>query len=732
MTIETLLETIKESGNSQIDVSVVKKAYELAERAHRGQKRKSGEPYIQHPLHVANTLATVRLDTATIAAALLHDTLEDTPVTKEDIREAFGPNILRLVEGATKLNNLKVTEGTGREIASENLRKMFLAMAADIRVVLIKLSDRYHNMRTLDALSDEQRQRIAKETLNVYAPLANRLGIGELRTRLEDLAFPIILPKEAEWTRKLFEEEIESKRFLLKNIEQEVRKLLEDNGYKTLEIHGRIKGLYSLYRKLLRYDKNISKIYDLAALRVVVETIPACYAALGIIHKAYKPLVGRIKDYISIPKANGYRSLHTTVITPKGGILEIQIRTKEMHEAAEYGVVAHWHYIETGKPSEGAPAVEDHLAWVQQLAEWQKEIESGEEFEENLRIDLFHDRIFVFTPSSEVLDLPEGATPIDFAYAIHTRLGHQAESAIVNDHDHPLEAALANGDVVRIVTNPNSIEYPKRSWLPLVKTAAAKRAIRQWYSQRDREENVKEGHRLLDEHVGRLKGVAFDRIQSAKRHLLLSALNKKSEEELFLAVGRGDLSPESITRRLFAMDDFFRPRAGTPGVIGQVFGYKPQPRAWITDLCGIISNFAKDCRAEVGSPIKAIIRRGEHQSTMVHAASCPVLKAAQEDPDVEIVEAEWDTTIDTVGEVSLEVTAVDRFGLVNDLTKLILESDHQLSYIHADTRKAKNGTVTVYLMVELESLEELDTVLSGIGNLQGILSVQRIGKIPQL
>ncbi|MCA9375855.1 MAG: bifunctional (p)ppGpp synthetase/guanosine-3',5'-bis(diphosphate) 3'-pyrophosphohydrolase [Candidatus Doudnabacteria bacterium] len=733
MTIDSLIDSIEAIPDSRIDTDVVRKAYEVAERAHDGQTRTSGEPYIQHPLHVAQTLAQLKLDTSTIAAAILHDTLEDTAVTKDDIREQFGPSVLRLVEGVTKLNKVQFKQSEGREYMLENLRKMFLAMAADIRVVLIKLADRYHNMLTLDALPQAKQRRIAQETLNIYAPLANRLGIGELRSKLEDLSFPILFPKESAWTQKIFEEEISKKRDVLELVQHELRELLEAEGIEVEGIHGRIKGLYSLYRKLLRYNKNINKIYDLAALRIILPDIPSCYTALGLIHKRYKPLVGRIKDYISIPKSNGYQSLHTTVITPKGGIVELQLRTQEMHQKAEYGVIANWYYSEQGKPSEGVAPMGGHMKWVQQLAEWQREIQSSEEFEENLRIDVFKNRIFVFTPQGEVLDLPDGATAIDFAYAIHTSLGHSARSCKINRKERPLEATLQNGDVVDIITNEHNKEAPQRTWLSVVKTSFARRSIKEWLRKVDRKEKISEGHQLLDHHIKRLKDLTFDEIPNARRKTLLKTLNLKTEDDLFLALGQGDLSPRAVMNNIFKKEDIIRPRKRQSGAFGFPFGKeKAAPRAWIDGHNSLITHLAKNCKPSVGHDIKVIINRGEHKSAVIHSATCKKIVQKELHPGEEIVDAEWDNTAETIGDISIELAAIDRVGMLFEITNLIRKTQHNIALMHADGSKTREGTVRVYLRVELHSLEEADELLQKLSRVQGILSVKRIEKIPPL
>ncbi|MFY9462421.1 MAG: RelA/SpoT family protein [Candidatus Sungiibacteriota bacterium] len=466
------------AGHTSADLAFVKNAYLFAETAHKEQKRKSGEPYIIHPLAVASRLAAMRLDKETIAAALLHDVCEDTECTIKEIKKEFGGEVAFLVEGVTKLDQIRY-KGTERN--AENLRKMFLAVAEDIRVVLIKLADRLHNMETLEHVAPEKQKRIALETLEIYAPLAYRLGIGEIKGRLEDLAFPYIYPQEYRWLMEHIKDTFEERMSYIARLIPKVSEEFAKEKITPLDIHARAKHYYSLYKKLLAHDMDISKIHDLVAVRIVVGTIEDCYRALGVIHALWKPLPGRIKDYIAIPKPNGYRSLHTTIFGPEGKITEIQIRTKEMHDEAENGITAHWAYSEAKTkephrlPSFGGLARNKNLAWVQQLREWQKEFQNPEEFLESLKIDFFKDRIFVFTPKGEVFDLPEGSTPIDFAYQVHSDVGASAVGSRVNGKMVSLDYRLASGDVVEILTQKN--KKPNQDWLEFVKTAGARKKI---------------------------------------------------------------------------------------------------------------------------------------------------------------------------------------------------------------------------------------------------------------
>ncbi len=489
MNVNNLFSTLESFGYSKDAHALIRSAYDFAAKAHERQKRKSGEPYIIHPLSTALRLANMRLDASTIAAALLHDVCEDTACTATDLKKNFGEEIAFLVEGVTKLDKIKYR---GTERSAESLRKMFLAVAEDVRIVLIKLVDRLHNMETLAHVAAEKQKRIALETLEIYAPLAYRLGIGELKGQLEDLAFPYVYPKEYEWLVGLIKNHSADRRRYMENLSPLVVGEFKRENIAFLNVHTRVKHLYSLYKKLLKYDMDLTKVYDLVALRVVVDTIEQCYAALGAIHKLWRPMPGLVKDYIALPKPNGYRSLHTTVFGPEGHTVECQIRTHEMHEEAENGIAAHWAYSETKGGSryargEASFAPQKELLWIQQLREWQKEFKNPDEFLEALKIDFFKNRIFVLTPKGDVIDLPEGATPIDFAYQVHTGIGHIAAGARVNNKMIPLDYQLHNGDVVEIMTQRN--KKPSPDWLNFVRSAHARKKIAAFF-RKEREEET--------------------------------------------------------------------------------------------------------------------------------------------------------------------------------------------------------------------------------------------------
>jgi GTP pyrophosphokinase len=471
---KTLLKTIKEY-TPKADLELVELAFDFAKNAHQDQKRMTGEDYIYHPLATAQILAEMKLGTPIIIASLLHDIPEDTKISLVEIEKNFGEDVANMVDGITKLGSIKYR---GIERYIENLRKMFLAMAKDLRVILIKFADRLHNLRTLYALPRNKQIRIASEVMEIYAPIANRLGMYEMKGKLEEESFKYLFPKEYNWLKKLVEEQTKAKEKYLNKIIQFVKQELKEENIEFIEVKGRVKQLYSLYEKLLKHNKDINRVYDFIALRIIVKDVPTCYAVLGIIHKKLKPLKGRIKDYIAQPKPNGYSSLHTTVFTPDGEIIEIQIRSQEMEEVAEYGIAAHWHYDEKG-------SLKPHkiIKWVEDLTQWHKELVANQKFLENLKIDVFQDRIFVFTPKGDVIDLPAGATPIDFAYYVHTDVGNQCTGALINNHIASLNTPLKSGDVIEILTDKNR-KYPSTDWLKFVKTSQAKSKIKSILSKR--------------------------------------------------------------------------------------------------------------------------------------------------------------------------------------------------------------------------------------------------------
>lgn len=517
----------------------IAKAIEFARQAHAGQSRASGAPYIEHPLAVASILADLRMDVPTIIAALLHDVVEDTPYTLEDIEERFGSEVAQLVDGVTKLDRLEVR--TREEEQAENLRKMLLAMAKDIRVILIKLADRLHNMRTLKHLAADRVQRIAKETMEIYAPLAHRLGIYRIKWELEDLAFQHLQPEAFQMMKELVAKKRKEREAAVEAVTQELTRRLEQMGM-VAELSGRAKHLYSIYQKMYKQGKDFSQIYDLVAVRVMVETVKDCYAVLGLVHSLWKPVPGRFKDYIAMPKSNLYQSLHTTVMGPEGEPIEVQIRTFEMHHTAEYGIAAHWRYKEGSKEDR---EFEQKLSWLRQLLEWQRDMRDAREFMDTLKVDLFSDEVFVFTPKGDVLDLPAGSTPIDFAYRIHTDVGNHCVGAKINGRIVPLTTPLENGDIVEVLVNRKS-PGPSVDWLNIVQTSQAKNRIRQWIRKERRQEHLSRGQEILDRELKRAGlSLQHDRLQE-----LVKKVGYGTVDELAVGISDGMINPVQAVNRI--------------------------------------------------------------------------------------------------------------------------------------------------------------------------------------
>lgn len=697
------------------EAQLVEKALSFATKYHEGQKRGSGEAFISHPIAVALPLAKLKFDYETICAALMHDVVEDTDATHADVKNEFGPQIASLVSGLTKLNKIKYKDSL-EEYSVENLRKMFLAMAQDIRVVIIKLSDRLHNLQTLDGLSPKSQKRIAEESLEIYAPLASRLGIGNMKGALEDLAFKYTEPEEYTWTRETLEETVPRKeRFLIEFSENLVEKLKEED-LQIIDAHGRVKRIYSLYKKLLRYEKNINRIYDLVAMRLIVPSIADCYKSLGIIHENYKPLIGRIKDYIATPKANGYQSLHTTVITPQGEIAEVQIRTLKMHHEAEYGIAAHWYYDDTRtKDSNGDNHLEKHN-WIQQLAEWQQELQDNSEFKQSLKIDFFKDRIFVFTPLGEVLDLPDGATPIDFAYAIHTDIGHKCIGAKINGKLSTLDSLLSNGDMVEIMTSKQ--KSPSHDWLNFVKTNGAKTKIKAWFKKSHREKNLEDGKHILNRRLQHLKQLSIEKIKTSKKDQAAKLLDYTSFENALVSLGQGEISVDKIIKHLIPQEEVLVSQSKNKFIF---FGKSQQtPRAIIEGERGILTNIARCCNPIPGDPIVAYITL--NQGASIHKVDCNDL--SQNKDSARIVNAAWDKTPSSLSTASIEIHCLDRVGMLNDISAVFTDLKANItnfSYRH----KTKQDIVVLQASFEVNNVSYLLKIIEAIEKVDGVLKVIR-------
>jgi GTP pyrophosphokinase len=711
------LESLLAQYLPESEVASVRRACEVAEQAHGDQLRVSGEPYITHPLSVAKILAGLRLDTATIVAALLHDVVEDTSIPLEDIEREFGPEVAHIVDGVTKLTALQLRSDESplvnpREAESaENLRKMFLAMAEDLRVVLVKLADRLHNMQTLQSLRPDKQRRIAQETLEIYAPLANRLGIWDIKWQLEDLSFRYLEPDEYKRiARSLAQRRVEREAY----IDQAVGALRAelDTHKIRAEVFGRPKHLYSIYHKMQERGADLTQIYDLLAVRVIVETIPECYNALGVVHGKWHPLPGQIDDYIATPKESGYQSLHTTVVF-SGKPLEIQIRTREMHQVAEYGVAAHWRYKE-GKRQDAR--YDDKIAWLRQLMDWHKDVSSGAvTFVDSLRTDVFQQQVYVFTPKGEIKELPAGATPLDFAYRIHTEIGHRCVGAKIGGRLVPLTHRLQNGDIVEIVTSRSS-RGPSRDWLipayGYLHTANAREKVRQWFRKAAREENIARGRELLDRELKRLG------LSDVKLEDIASAFHYERLDDFFAAMGYGDVHPQQLASRLSGL--LPKPEAPVPTVSAPTDERMGGVR--VNGVGDLFTRLARCCNPVPGDQVIGFITRG--RGVTVHRADCASVR--NEDEPERLVAVQWGgRTERQLAPVTMRIVAHDREGLLRDLGAVIADEQVNISGINLVLQK--DQTAIVSATVDVPDLEKLSRLMARIESVRDVQSVRREG-----
>ncbi len=696
------------------DAELVRRAYAYATEAHGAQKRVSGEPYITHPAAVAMLIAELGMEAATIAATLLHDVPEDTARTTEDIRLEFGDEIGRLVEGVTKLGRL---QGQSRDAhQAENIRKMFLAMAEDLRVVIIKLCDRLHNMRTLAPLPPEKQQRIARQTIEIYAPLAHRLGIWQIKWELEDLAFKYLEPEQY----KEVAEHLAARRQVRERfIDQAMKTLaseLEKAGIRA-ELSGRAKHLWSIAQKMRRKGVGFDEVYDLLAIRVIVADVPGCYAALGIVHTLWPPIPGQFDDYIAVPKANLYQSLHTAVMGPGGQPLEIQVRTQEMHALSEYGIAAHWRYKEGGKADRDRD-YESKLAWVRQLLEWQHDVADAQEFVESLKVDVFQDEVFVFTPKGEVKALTAGATPIDFAYRIHTDVGHRTIGAKVNGRIVPLDHRLQSGDIVEIVTS-KAARGPSRDWIGMVRTPGAREKIRQWFKRSQRDENITHGKELLDRELKRLAQRSLGDLSGEDLRRVTEALNMHDVDTLFASLGYGEVTAAQVVMRLGIVDDA---EQQLPGSAPQLPPTTARGGVTVKGVDDLLVRFAVCCNPVPGDPIVGYITRG--RGVTVHRADCTNVKASSEKE--RHVEVEWERTAARTYPVAIRIEGWDRDGFLRDVAAVISENQVALMALSALANPDKTATVNATLQVT--SVEQLSRVLAKLEGVRDVFSVHRDGR----
>jgi GTP pyrophosphokinase len=712
------------------DLDVIKKAYVYSAKVHQGQIRKTGEPYLIHPLEVAGLLAELRLDEASIVTGLLHDTIEDTLATKEDISTLFGEEIADLVDGVTKLSQFTAAN-TQEEKQAENFRKMVVAMAKDIRVLLVKLADRTHNMRTLDAMKPEAQERIARETLDIYAPLANRLGIQWVKSELEDLSFKYLRPQEyAELATRVTERAREKEKFIAEVVEVIRRKLTESNV--AADVSGRVKHVYSIWRKMRQLDVDIDQIHDVIGFRVIVGTVAECYESLGMIHSLWKPIPGRFKDYIAIPKPNLYQSLHTTVVGPKGERIEVQIRTHEMHKIAEEGVAAHWAYKEKGRDGKGQePSAKDaqKFGWLRQLLEWQRELADPREFLETVKVDLFSDEVFVFTPKGDVKSLPRGATPIDFAYAVHSEIGAHTVGAKVNGKLVPLRYRLKNGDTIEILTSPHS--HPSKDWLTFVRTSRAQARIRQFIRQAEHQRSIEIGREMADKELRRF-GLTLAKLQKGTElEKAAQTLGYRIADDLVAAIGYGKVTPLQLLQQILPADKL---AAGTsePAAtsrLTEIFrkvARRPAPAGGIriNGIDDVLVRYGKCCNPLPGDPIVGFITRG--RGVTVHTTACD--KVLGIDPERR-VDVAWDVRGDFKRPVSLRVVATDRPGILAKISQTFSEAGINIS--QATVRTTDDRAVNDF-EVTIGDLKQLKDIIRSIERIDGVHSVQRVqeGRAP--
>lgn len=685
-------------------------AYKYAEQMHSNQKRASGEPYFTHPCAVAEILIDLGLDAPTVAAAFLHDVIEDTPATKDDIISRFGQEVYTLVDGVTKLD--KIHYQTHEEEDIENFRKIFVAMANDVRVIIIKLADRLHNMRSLNFLSVERQQRIAKETLEIYTPLAGRLGISQMKCELEDLCLKYLDPTAYEYLVTNIHQKLEERRSFIDTCVKELKEMLDESGIKG-EVFGRPKHFFSIYKKMKNTGKTLDQIYDLSAVRVIVNTTEECYEVLGKIHKKWKPVPGRIKDYIAMPKRNMYQSLHTTVVTDFGQIFEIQIRTFEMHHMAEYGIAAHWRYKEQKGGQDNN--FDARLAWIRDVMDWEGSTGSAKEFVESLKTDLYTNELLVFTPQGKVISLPLEATPIDFAYAIHSEVGNKCVGAKVNSKIVPLNSVLHTGDVVEILTSPNS-KGPSWDWLKYVKSGSARAKIRQFFKKEMKEENARTGKAMLEAEAKR-KGYSLNDLLTPESFEKLSKkLVFASTDEMFASVGYGAVSVNQI---LFKLIDYYKkvvPKE--PDAFPGKSGHAPASSVTVRGMSGLMVRFARCCNPVPGDDIVGFVSRG--RGVIVHRKDCPNLK--DYDPD-RIQPAQW--TADTGSEfiVGMRVVADDHDGLVAFVTSEIAAMHLSLTQIVG--RLDKNKQAVVDINVRLNKRSDLDLLINHLKRDKRVIDVYR-------
>ncbi|EDW20540.1 bifunctional (p)ppGpp synthetase/guanosine-3',5'-bis(diphosphate) 3'-pyrophosphohydrolase [Bacillus pumilus] len=727
LTAQQVIDNAREYLSAE-HIQFIERAYEYAENAHKEQYRKSGEPYIIHPIQVAGILVDLEMDPSTIAGGFLHDVVEDTDVTLQDLKEHFNEEVAMLVDGVTKLGKIKYK--SQEEQQAENHRKMFVAMAQDIRVILIKLADRLHNMRTLKHLPQEKQRRISNETLEIFAPLAHRLGISKIKWELEDTALRYLNPQQYYRIVNLMKRKRAEREEYLDEVVNEVKDRVSEVNIKA-EFSGRPKHIYSIYRKMVLQNKQFNEIYDLLAVRILVDSIKDCYAVLGIIHTCWKPMPGRFKDYIAMPKPNMYQSLHTTVIGPKGDPLEVQIRTVEMHEIAEYGIAAHWAYKEGKESAESTEEAvfQKKLSWFREILEFQNESTDAEEFMESLKIDLFSDMVFVFTPKGDVIELPSGSVPIDFSYRIHSEIGNKTIGAKVNGKMVTLDHKLKTGDIIEILTSKHSYG-PSQDWVKLAQTSQAKHKIRQFFKKQRREENVGKGRELVEKEIKNLEFDVKDILTAENLQKVADKFNFSNEEDMYAAVGYNGITALQVANRLTEKERKQRDQEEQEKTVQEVtvepktyHGKKREAGVRVKGIDNLLVRLSKCCNPVPGDSIVGFITKGRGVS--VHRDDCPNVKTGEAQERLIPVEWEHEQPARNRKEynVEIEILGYDRRGLLNEVLQAVNETKTNISSVSG--KSDRNKVATIHMAIFIQNINHLHKVVERIKQIKDIYSVRR-------
>ncbi|MGM0378837.1 MAG: RelA/SpoT family protein [Bacillota bacterium] len=704
--------------NDEYDIEIIKEAYEFGKEAHQGQKRKSGEDFFIHPINVTLILAELKMDEETIISALLHDVVEDTSITEKEIKNKFGERVALLVDGVTKLGTIHYD--TKEELQAENLRKMFLAMAEDIRVIMIKLADRLHNMRTLEYMPEHKKKEKARETLEIYAPIAHRLGISKIKWELEDRSFKYLYPdKYRKLVDKVNFKRSEREEIINRNINF-LKEKVKDQVTDDFTIYGRAKHFYSIYKKMVNKNKKFEEIFDLTAIRILVKDVKECYAILGLCHTIWKPIPGRFKDYIAMPKANMYQSLHTTVITNDGKTLEIQIRTEEMHRVAEYGIAAHWIY--KGKKGVSQKDIEKRLAWIKRIMEWQDDLSDPTQFMDSIKVDLYENEVFVFTPDGDVFELPSGSTPLDFAYKVHTEVGHQCVGAKVNGKIVPLSYELSTGEIVSILTKKQS--GPSRDWLNIVKSNTAKNKIKRWFKKERRQENIEKGKTMFDRAIKRSEVSFKNALKDKWINPILKKLSLDSIEDLYEALGYGGILLKQVVPKIKEAKrkeekDKKSKKESSNGKIDK--RRKVNEGVYVEGFDEIVTRFAKCCNPLPGDDIIGYVTTG--RGVTIHRTDCPNMKDLKNNQE-RFINVYWKNSHENIFEARIKIIGRDRKGLLSEITILINEENFIVNGLNA--RKDNKKRAIIELTVEIDNIKHLNKLIEKIKKVKGVIEADRI------